>query len=171
MLAVLALFLLIAGYAGVFFYSLHQVEIKNFSFGELKDVSLTGFTVQGNLELYNGGVIPIKISSVNYTVVLEASGAELARGHVEGAKIYPKQSVLFPISSKINWAPTAELLTLMMKGDEVYIIVKGDVYLVANIVKLPFEKRINIAEQIIPLLAEKAQDAMNSIITKLPFVS
>lgn len=164
-LAFLILTTILIGYVILYFYSLSKIEVRSMEIKDLQDVSLKGFNLGGNIELYNGGVMEVSIDHLEYTVVLESSGSEISKGYIEGAKIPAKQSVTFPISSEIYWVPTAELALNLITSKNTYAKIKGDAYVNLKIypVKVPFEKRIDLEPYIKQFVKNKIEQAVNNL--------
>ena len=52
-------------------YTLSKIELRSVNVNNLQDISLSGFTLGGNIMLYNGGIIPVGINHISYEVALE----------------------------------------------------------------------------------------------------
>jgi hypothetical protein len=157
-LAIFLLVLVVLAYAGLYVYSLSKVEIRDLKFNSMQNVSATGFTLNGYIEIYNGGILPVSMDHINYDIILESSGSVLTSGYIEGKKIPAGKSVMFPTSNYINWIPTAELAAGMFDKNDTYAIVKGTAY-IADVkfteFKIPFEVRINLEQYIRQFIASK----------------
>ena len=89
-IAVLLIFVALLIYGGLYVYSLSQVRVVNVGIDQLQDIGLSGFTLGGGIEIYNGGIVPVGISHLDYFVTLESNGRELATGRINGGKIPPQ---------------------------------------------------------------------------------
>jgi LEA14-like dessication related protein len=154
-------------YAGLWIYSLSKIEVKNVNIDSLQDLSLTGFTLGGNLEIYNDGIVPVTIDHINYAVTLESSGKELTRGNIIGKKIPAKKTVEFPFSNQINWIPTAEVAIGLITPGQTYAKMEGTVY-VADLqvveFKIPFEKRLDLEPYIKQFVKNKVEETINNVV-------
>jgi len=144
---VIIILVLIGLYLGVYAYSLSKVEIKEIKINKLEEISSSEFTINGYCEVYNNGIIPVKVSHVEYIISLDKNNHTLATGFVQGGKIPPKESVKYPISNKVEWIPTSELLLEIITPGDTYATISGEVYVVFNII-LPFTEKINLEEYI-----------------------
>jgi len=125
---------------GVYIFSLTQVKLGGLDIDQIQDVDLEGFTLEGDLNVYNGGIVPISISYVEYNVTLE--GVELAKGEVDGAKVRPKETISFPISSRISWAPTTDAALGLLEPGDTYVLLSGRAHI--GFLSIPFSKEVNI---------------------------
>ncbi len=150
---------------GIYVYSLSKVEIRSINFNSLEDISMSGFTLNGYVEVYNGGLIPVGIDHVQYDVILEKTGNKLANGYIQGATISPGAVARFPIKNRINWVPTAEMAVDLLNPGDTYIKISGTVY-IANLqiieFKIPFQQRINIEQYIRQFITNAIQQVVDT---------
>lgn len=151
--------------SGIYIYSLSKIEVRSISFNNIEDISLSGFTLNGYVDVYNGGLVPVEIDHVQYEIILEKTGNRLANGYVQGTTISPGKTVKFPIANRINWVPTAEMATDLLNPGDTYIKVSGNVY-VANLqfveFKIPFQQRVNIEQYIRQFVASTVQQVVDT---------
>ncbi len=148
-------------------YTLSKIELKSVNINSLQDISLSGFTLGGNIMLYNGGIMPVGINHISYEVQLEKYGTVLTEGYIQGEVISPGQTVSFPFSNKINWVPTAELAFSLIMPGETYATVSGTIYIAdLKIIdfKVPFQARINLGEYIKQFAVQKISQAVDTTI-------
>lgn len=150
---------------GIYIYSLSKIEVRSINFNNLEDASLSGFTLNGYIEVYNGGLIPVGIDHVQYDVILEKTGNMLANGYVQGTTISPGTIVRFPTTNRIDWTPTAEMAVDLLNPGDTYILISGNVY-VANLqfieFKLPFQQRVNIEQYIRQFIANAVRQVVDT---------
>jgi len=147
---VIIVLLLIGTYLGIYIYSLSKVEIKEIKINNLEEISSSGFTITGYCEVYNNGIIPVKISHVEYIISLDKNNHTLATGFVQGGKIPSKKSVKYPISNNIKWVPTSELILDLITQKEVYATISGEVHVIDLIgIVLSFTEKIDIKKYVV----------------------
>lgn len=78
------LVLIIGIFLILYIYSLSKIEVRSVNLDNIGDISMSGFTLNGYVEVYNGGLIPVHIDHVEYDVTLEKTGDILADGNVQG---------------------------------------------------------------------------------------
>lgn len=157
------LFACLVIYGGLYVYSLYQVEVSDLRVGSIQDISLSGFTLGGELDVYNGGLIGVEISKIDYSLVLDETGDSLASGSVQGGKISAKKTASFSFSNKIDWVPTAELAKNLIKSGKTYATLSGIVYMDLGIVdiKKPFrEEKIDLEEYVRQFIIAEVEDAI-----------
>lgn len=164
------LFLLLLVFGGLYVYSLSQVTVKNVSVDDLEDLSFSGFTVGGDIDVYNGGLLPVGVNHIEYRVVLESSNRELANGIIRGKTIYPKETVAFRFSNVINWIPTSEVAKGLISSGNTYARIEGTVY-VADLkfidFKVPFETRINLDYYIEAFVKKKMEEVVEKTVNTI----
>jgi hypothetical protein len=153
-------------YSGLYVYSLSKVEVIDVRVNNLQDVGLSGFTLGGEVDVYNGGVLKVDISQITYSLVLDGTGNTLASGLISGDEIPVKETVSFPFSNKINWIPTAELAWNLITPGKTYATLRGTVY-VADLgfidFKIPFEKKIDLEAYIRQFVKNKVEEAVENV--------
>lgn len=152
-------------FGGIYVYSLSKVEVRSINFNNLGDISLSGFTLNGYVEVYNGGLIPIGIDHIQYDVILEKTGDRLANGYVQGATISPGKIEQFHITNRINWIPTAEMAVDLLNPGGTYIKISGNVYIVnLQIIefKMPFQQRFDIKQYISQFITNTVQQVVDT---------
>lgn len=132
---------------GLYVYSLSKIEIRSVNF-KLQDINSSEFTLGGNIEVYNGGIIPIGIDRITNDVILEADGSQLARGDIQGTMISPGSTISYPIFAKITWVPSEELARSLIIRENIYARVSGKVD------KVPFQTRVDIAQYLKQFIEE-----------------
>ena len=155
-------------YGGLYIYSVSQVRVLNVNVNQLQDVSLKGFTLGGNVEIYNGGIIPVGISHLSYDVILENTGDELANGWINGRTISPGETIDYPLSTTINWVPSSQVALGLLSPGETYAQINGEVKILDLgfvDISLPFSDRINIEDYIRQFVKTKIQQVAQKVVT------
>ncbi|MFC1752583.1 hypothetical protein ACFL96_04220 [Thermoproteota archaeon] len=158
--------LIILAYLGLYMYSLSQVELRNLVLDEI-EMQETGFSLSGEIEMYNGGLVTIGINWLNYTVHLESTGDLLGKGHLTGTDIKPKQGKNYPFSTDIEWVPSADLAKQLIEPGQANIIVKGNVSVSLLDKRIPFEKKVDIKPFLMKFAVEQAADLIGKAIGAL----
>lgn len=153
------LILAIAGMLGAKIYSYSKIEVRGVDSVQLEDMSLKGFSVKGDILVYNGGITSVSIDSIVYNITLESTGELLSQGYVEGKKISAKETEKFGFSNDISWLPSVDTAIGLATSDEVYVVVSGNVYVNTFLAKisLPFEKKVDIKPYVIQFAQEKIE--------------
>jgi len=152
---VLLALMLIAG--ALYIHSLTKIELKDVRVINVHTISLEGFLFDGEIDVYNGGFISTGIDHIEYTVILESSGAEVAEGYIQGGTIPSKEVTTFTFSNKVRWGPSIEgVIDLIMTGN-LTLKISGTVYvadLTVTQVAILFEQRSNVADYLKYYVAE-----------------
>lgn len=147
LLVIIIIIVSFLGYNGLYAYSLSKVKVIDVQVKSLENINSNGFTLGGDVEVYNGGMLKADVSKITYSVELDKTGTQLASGLIEGKKIAVKETANFSFSTRINWTPTAELALDLLEPGNSYATLKGNVY-TADFgfieLKIPFEKKIDL---------------------------
>lgn len=158
LLAVIAVVVAFLAFNGLYVYSLSKIDVIDVRISNLENVNSKGFTLKGEIDVYNAGALKADISKVTYAVVLDETNAQLASGLIEGRKISSKETANFAFSTRINWTPSVELAADLLEPGSSYATLSGNVYL-ADLgfveLKVPFEKKIDLHEYIERFVNEK----------------
>lgn len=157
------IFILIIAYLGIYAYSLSKVEIKSVEFDEITKVNSSGFTLDGYAELYNGGIMPVKIDHIEYQIVLESTEEVLSKGVIEGQTVKPKESIKFDALADISWIPAKDAALELIRPGETNATVSGDAYVsVLGFIetRVPFEETVDLE----PFLKEAIEKKMDEMI-------
>jgi len=170
------LLLIIIIIISLYIHTLTRVELKDVTINPPTNISEQGFTLGGNIDLYNGGMLPVNIKGINYTVTLEFSGATLLSGTIEGKKLVVKNITSFPFSNQIQWQPSIELAIRLLVPGGTYARIQGTISVVElgpiNF-NIPFEQRIDLEQYVQQfvqqqdteeLLKEKIEGAVKQVI-------
>ena len=157
--------IILAVVLSLYVYSLYHIKIEDVQVNALQDVSLSGFTVGGNISVHNGGLLPVGVDKIEYSIVLEDSGNELASGIINGSFVMPAKTAEFPFLNSIKWVPTAEIAVNMLTGGNTYVKITGDATVISDI-KLPFEKRIDLKPYITQFAKQKVQEIVSGNINE-----
>jgi anionic cell wall polymer biosynthesis LytR-Cps2A-Psr (LCP) family protein len=153
-------------YSLAYLYSLTQVTVERIEVNSLQDVSMTGFTLGGNIFVRNDGIVDVSIRHIQYAVTLQATQQELANGIIPGDKVPAGSSVAFPMSTRINWVPTAVFAKQLFNGGNTKILIHGTVD-VANLgitsITVPFEKEIDLGEYIRQFIMEEVKQVVQAV--------
>jgi len=166
-IVVLLIFLALFLYGSLYVYSLSKVKVVNVNVNQLQNISLSGSTLGGGIEIYNGGIVPVGIDHIDYFITLENNGEELASGRIDGKKIPPRSTVNYPVSARISWIPSSQVAWGLITPGATYVKVAGTVY-VADLgiidFKVPFSTRVNIEQYIRQFAKTKIQQAAQKVV-------
>jgi LEA14-like dessication related protein len=153
-------------YGALYIYSLYQIKVVDVNVNSLQDISLKGFTLGGDIEVYNEGFVSVSIDHIVYDVILEGSGNKLTEGYVRGGVIPAKKATNFHFSNKINWVPSAELASNLIIPGKTYANIDGEIYvkdLFFTDVKVPFQKRVDLEYYIRQFVKKKAEQTVDNV--------
>lgn len=162
LIAVIALAVIIS----LYIHAVYNVKLENVQVNDLQDVSLKGFVVGGDISVHNGGLLPVGVDKIDYQIILEDSGKELANGAVKGTLIMPQKTANFSFSNSINWVPTAEIAVNMVTGGNTYVKISGEVTVIDwsfLVIKLPFEKTVDLKPYITQFAKQKVREIVQNI--------
>ncbi|MFO8015479.1 MAG: LEA type 2 family protein [Candidatus Woesearchaeota archaeon] len=158
--------LLIMIYLGAYAHSISKIEVAGANFEDFEDINLDGFTLNWNIELYNGGVVPVRMEGITYEIALENSSRIIGTGSVDGNRIPPGRSVRFPVSSRIDWVPSQRLILKLFQEGDTYAVVKGTVH-VADLglagFNVHFEEKVDIEQYLKQFATAKAEEFLGSL--------
>jgi len=162
--------IILAVVLSLYVYSLYHIKIEDVQVNALQDVSLSGFTVGGNISVHNGGLLPVGVDKIEYSIVLEDSGNELASGIINGSFVMPAKTAEFPFLNSIKWVPTAEIAVNMLTGGNTYVRISGEVTVIDWSfieIKLPFEKRMDLKPYVMQFAKQKVQEIASGSVEKV----
>lgn len=166
LLVVILIVAAIAIYAGLYYHTLSKISLRNVAVDGLKELSLTGFTLTGHIDLANAGVLTINLDHIEYNVSLE-TGKILTTGYIQGAPLIPKQIASFRFENRINWVPTAELAKSLLTKNHTYLVLSGTVY-VTEKSKVPFERVVTADEYVEQFLPKERKEQIQKVIEEIP---
>ena len=168
-LLVVVLLVMMGGYSGLYMYSASKVVIKQVYIGDLSDVSFQGATLNGDIEIFNGGFIPVSIEKISYKVSHADSSEPLVSGEILGGEIPAGKAVNYSISNGIKWAPTADLALKLITNEKTTAKIEGEVVLAKfwfMDVSLPFEKEIDLTNYLNQIIKEQVEGGIPSDLIK-----
>jgi LEA14-like dessication related protein len=149
-------------YVALYAYSLSKVEVRNVQVDSLRDVTPSGFTLSGAVEVYNGGIVPVRIDAITYNVTLSKNSQHLTTGTIAGAKIGPKQTAQYRFNNTINWVPSAAFAYEIITGGDTDAIMQGTVS-INSLMEVPFERRIDLGEYLKQFMGNSLGAAVDTI--------
>jgi len=157
---IIAFILIVIG-AGVFLYSARDVEIVSAEIDGISGISLSGLTMEGGLEVYNGGFLPVRLDRVDYNITIEGIDGVIGDGELIGGVIAADETKEFPFEIRLSWVPSVETALQMLEADYTYANVEGVAHIIEmkGLMKidLPFSAKVNLEgyiEQFIPSIPE-----------------
>jgi len=160
-LFIVAAIVIMIAVAGLFAYSARNVEVVSADISTVKDFSFTGVTIEGDIEIYNGGFMPVIVDKITYNVMLEEVDGVIGDGEITGGMVMPHENGTFPIVIRLEWVPSIETAIDLITSDKTYAEVVGIVHIaeLKGFIKLelPFTARVNLkgyVDQFLPTLPE-----------------
>lgn len=144
---IIYLIILIVLASVVVFLSAKDVSIVSAGVDSVSEVGITGMTLDGYVEVYNGGFLPAGVENITYTIVIEGIDNLVGEGVLEGGMIKSKATGRFPYSIRIEWVPSIDTALQLIFSNLTYAKIEGVVN-IASIkvvrVALPFSAKVNI---------------------------
>ena len=160
---------IIIAVAGLFAYSAKDVEIVSADISTIKDLSFTGVTIEGEIEVHNGGFLPVIVDMITYSVVMEDIEGVVGEGNITGKTVMPGENEMFPVVIRLEWVPSLETALELITSNSTYAEVAGIVHIaeLKGFIKLelPFTARVNLqgyVEQFMPTLPSVIPDGITS---------
>jgi len=164
-LMVLVLAILVVGtYAGLYVNALSKVELREVVIEDVGAVSVQGFDLKGHLDLYNGGLVKVKIHSITYDVTLDANGEQLTEGTIVGKELPSKETTRFDIINFVDWKPTSQIALNLITPRDTYATINGVVYVSRSDyidIRIPFTQQIDLE----PYIKQFIQNKVNEVIS------
>ncbi|MBU0536726.1 MAG: hypothetical protein KKE20_07195 [Nanoarchaeota archaeon] len=157
-------------YAGIYIYSLTKIEYTGMENITFSDISMTGMTMNSQLKLYNGGLVRAKIDNITYDINLESTGERIAEGFIDGKTILAGQAEVFPASSRIHWAPSADAALSLLTQEATYILINGTVHvseLEFTEIGIHFEKQVDIEPYLAQFISAKLNQTTLDLVGSL----
>ena len=147
-----------AALAAMFLYSIRDVKVVGASIDEIKDLSISGFSLGGRVRVYNGGFLPIRVDRITYNVTLGEVKGVLGKGALTGGTVNAKQTKDFVFDVNVEWVPSIDTAIELLLANKTYADVRGIVHVLEykGLVKLkiPFSARVNLKGYIEHLVME-----------------
>lgn len=148
---------LIIAVAALFIYSAKGVSIRSADVINVSDFSLIGATIYGEIEVYNGGFLPIRVDRITYTARIEDIEGIIGQGEVTGGTVMAGESKVFPFTLKITWIPSLDTALSLLTSDLAYASINGTAHIIELKgllrVELPFSARANLEGYIVQFIA------------------
>jgi LEA14-like dessication related protein len=154
-------------FLGLYIDSLKKIELKDIEFDEIKEVNLNGFTLNGRLKVYNGGLIPITFNYIDYQIILEKNGETLGNGTIHKEKINPKQTKEIEFENRIIWTPSSDVAWGLITPGKTYAIFQGKIHVVDFFflhLEIPFEERFDLEIYIRQFAKSKIQQTVEKVV-------
>src|SRR6056297_1015855 len=94
---IIAVIVFVLGLVG---FSAMNISVEEFVPETISDINTQGMTIEGDLIIDNGGLVPLYVSYVDYEVVFGSQ--TVATGRVDGGLIMLGENSL-PISMNVDW--------------------------------------------------------------------
>ncbi len=173
---ILLLLAVIAVIAVVVLSSAKKISVEESAIDSVSELGISGITLNGHLNVKNGGFVPAYVENITYSVKLEDVPGIIGNGAISGGVLKAGESKEFPFSIKLEWVPSIETALSLIHSDKTYALVEGN----ANIVSLkyiklsiPFTARVNLEGYIeqfaveLPPIVSDVVDAVEGVISEL----
>ncbi len=149
---------IVAAISAMFAYSIRDVKVVDASFNEVKDLSFSGFSLGGNVSVYNGGFLPVRVDRITYNVTLGEVKGVIGEGELIGGTVMAKETKQFHFTADIKWVLSIDTALELLLANKTYADVQGIVHVIEykGLVKLkiPFSARVNLEGYIEQLVME-----------------
>ena len=121
-LGIVAVLLIIGG---ILFYPINNISVERIEITDIRDVSLKGFTLEGNLYVNNPSIFAIPVENINYQLALVKTGDVLFSGTLPSFVLQSSTITTVPFDMKIQLRSTVNLALLMLTQKEVNATLSG----------------------------------------------
>ncbi len=161
---IVALILGVSVYIIVLLHAASQLYVSDFSITELREVSDKGISFTGELSITNPSSVDIMVNEIRYTIILENTDEEIARGKVYGGNIKSKETVTLTLHQETSWLPTMDALLRMTSEEKVYLLIQGQGDAMAGGIPLtgPVEDRVDVKPLVMQWLEKKKAELLKN---------
>jgi hypothetical protein len=99
-----------------------DIEVTNIS-----EVSLEGMTVEATLNIENGGILPVEIESVTYTITIDDTNYTVSKGAAEGFTLGSNEVSPVPMNMKVSWDEAGMKMTEVLLKESIPATIKAQV--------------------------------------------
>ncbi|MCK4670092.1 MAG: LEA type 2 family protein [Nanoarchaeota archaeon] len=145
----IVLLVIIIVYTSYTYYAYHQLEIHDVKINKLSDLSLEGFTLDGELRLYNPTFVRVFIGDIEYDILVNNN--KIGGGFIDGEKLYGRQTEVFEFRNELMWHPSLDYLKRILSEKRTHFSIRGNVHITKFGINMyiPFEDSLDL-EQYIP---------------------
>ena len=109
----------------IILYPINKIAIKSIEITEVKDISLKGFNLAGNLHIDNPSIFTIPVESTDYQFVLKQTGDVLFSGNLPPFELEASSTATVPFTMDVQLRSTVNLALLMVTQKEVNASIIG----------------------------------------------
>ena len=156
-----SLLLIISILALAYFFSARSVEVKSINLEDIENITIQGFSAEGDVEVSNNGILPVYVKEIGYSIMLNYSNEKIIEGTVNGSWLWPYKSKNFTILTRVNWIPSIEVAQRIITLEDTSAVLKGEVILIQNkvmTIKFPFQKEFDLTSYFIKFFNKKMDD-------------
>ncbi len=107
-------------------WGLQDTDLASYQLQELTEVRGDGFEVRSVIELVNPSMLPVPVTSANYTFTLRSTGEELSSGDMRSFVLWPgtTQTEMY---QDVYWQPAPDVVLELVTREQVLMDVHGSV--------------------------------------------
>ncbi len=162
---IIALVVLIITFFAYSAYALNSVQVQDFNLNNIGTNKQMDFVIEGDVVVHNPSLLTAKITSINYTVVLEKTDEIIFQGDIDGKDIPAGETVNLEFESVSDWVPSATTASGMLKSEKIYIVIIADVNakLIFFDVSSQMQTKMDIAPMVKPLIQQQIQNVLSTL--------
>ncbi|MBD3309918.1 hypothetical protein GF351_01730 [Candidatus Woesearchaeota archaeon] len=116
-------------YLGLYYHAVSSASMKEAAITSVSDIGLSGVTLEGEVELLNQGYVAVTLDRIEYEIISDTSGNELAGGIIQGSTIPAGESAEFPFSARVTLGSSAASAWKLLVSGEMVVWVRGKAYI------------------------------------------
>lgn len=109
--------------------TLANVKTSDLTVTGVSDVGLSGLDLSATLTIENGGLLPVQIENIPYTVTLDETNATVASGMITGFTLPPKESKAIPLDIEVSWTGAGMTALELVRADSIPATIEAQVRL------------------------------------------
>lgn len=147
-IGILVVFLIVV-FVIYYVHALKSVEVKEVKITAIKSVSLTGFTAEGIVELYNPSLVGLSIYDSEIYFIHKKTNQTLGIGKIKGGRLKAKSISGLEFSQDVELSSIINTITDSLETGEAVITIKGDIYISRTLkITAPFEADYDLSKDI-----------------------
>ncbi|MFC1733715.1 hypothetical protein ACFL6I_25735 [candidate division KSB1 bacterium] len=160
----LVLIIAFAAYASYYVKSIKSVEVRSAKVTAIKNISLEGFTVEGEIGAYNPSLIDIKTYDSDIVFSIKGSDEKIGVGKIKAGVLQSKSETNIQFSQHMDIPNLVDLAKGILEGKKIIILVEGDIHISEFFdVSIPFSTEYDISSYLEEYAGEKINQFLDSI--------
>ena len=125
-----------------------NVKTSDLTVTGVSGVGLSGMTLDATLTVENGGLLPVQIENIPYTVMLDETNATIASGTVDGFTLPAGENKVIPLNIEVTWKTAGITVIELLKKDSIPATIEAKVrvqpiYVIT--VPVPVRQQVDLA--------------------------